>query len=190
MVLIFPQSHVAVSLQAPDGYYAITNAIALLRCINQKDLFVPTCWLWDISGLQIKKILQGLGEPVVWIVFRIMASCRWVLKRRKKEKERDRKRQRKKGEWGPQCQFMKQWNGMSSGGRKTQFPPSFWACRADCEKLTITQEEKQVAGPLKAQPGPGVTHCQTALSVCMCVSQTGPSSLKQHTVKTELEQVS
>lgn len=65
MVLIFPQTHVAVSLQAPDGNYTINNAIALLKCINQKDVFVPTRWLWDISGLQKTKKLARLGEPVV-----------------------------------------------------------------------------------------------------------------------------
>lgn len=62
MVLIFPQTHVAVSLQAPDGNYAITNATALLKCINQKDLFVPTCWLWDISELQKSKKKKSLED--------------------------------------------------------------------------------------------------------------------------------
>lgn len=58
-----------------------------------------------------------------------------------------RNKLRKEGEGAARCQFVKQWNGMSSGGRKTQFPPSFGACQADCEKLTITQEEKQPPGP-------------------------------------------
>lgn len=104
MVLIFPQTHVAVSLQAPDGNYAITNAIALLKCINQKDLFVPTCRLWDISELQknTKKACRAWRASCLqqrWTVFRTMASCRLVLKGRKREEaaeEKDRQRVRNK----------------------------------------------------------------------------------------------
>lgn len=49
-----------------------------------------------------------------------------------------------KGVW---CQNMRQWNGISSGGRKALFPPSLQACQAGREKLTITQEENHSPGP-------------------------------------------
>lgn len=48
VVLIFPQTRVTVSLQGTDGDYEITAATAKLKCVNQKDLFVPGFWLWDI----------------------------------------------------------------------------------------------------------------------------------------------
>lgn len=45
VVLIFPQTRVTVSLQGPDGDCEITAATAKLKCVNQKDLFVPAFWL-------------------------------------------------------------------------------------------------------------------------------------------------
>lgn len=60
-------------------------------------------------------------------MFRTMASCHCFLKRRKGGGGSGRKvrnKLRKKGEWAAWCQVVKQWNGMASGGRKTQFPPS------------------------------------------------------------------
>lgn len=64
-----------------------------------------------------------------WMVFRIVARCCWALKRTKKKgrgsggkKMRVKKKRikfRKRAEWVECCQFMKQWNGMSSRDRKT-----------------------------------------------------------------------
>lgn len=48
VVFIFPQTRVTVSLQGPDGDCEITAATAKLKCVNQKDLFVPAFWLWDM----------------------------------------------------------------------------------------------------------------------------------------------
>lgn len=105
------------------------------------------------------------------MVFRIMASCHLVLKRREREEaeqekdiEKVRSKLRKKEEVVAGCQIVKQWNGMSSGGRKTQLSPSFSACQADSEKLTITQEEKQAPESGEDQScclraAAGVTHC-------------------------------
>lgn len=68
-------------------------------------------------------------------------------KKAEKDRQKERNKLRKKGGWVARCQLLKQWNGMPSGGRKTQFLQSSGACRADCEKLTITEEEKQVPRP-------------------------------------------
>lgn len=52
---------VTVSLQAPDGDYEITIATAKLKRVNQKDLFVTACWLWDIGTA---KKLTRLEESI------------------------------------------------------------------------------------------------------------------------------
>lgn len=123
MVLIFPYTYVAVSLQAPDGDYAINAAFALLKGINQKDLFVPTCWLWDIPKKK-KKLLAKCRDRVV---HRIAGWCsdygKLLLGPQKEKREeavekKHRKRVRnklwKKGEWVARCQLVKQWNDRSS----------------------------------------------------------------------------
>lgn len=55
VVLIFPPTRVTVSLQGPDGDYEITAATAKLKCVNQKDLFVPAFWLEDARTAKKKK---------------------------------------------------------------------------------------------------------------------------------------
>lgn len=78
------------SLQAPDGMGAINSAFTGLKCTN-RDLFVPTCWLWDISELQKSpaklwrtRHLQKAGQ-------RSAEGCAWALKRKKKVGERQKK---------------------------------------------------------------------------------------------------
>lgn len=54
-VLIFPPANVTVSFQGPDGDYEIT-VTAKLKCVNQKDLFVPAFWLEDTRT--VKKLTR------------------------------------------------------------------------------------------------------------------------------------
>lgn len=72
-----------------------------------------------------------------WKAFRIMASCCWVLirekkgggsrgKRTEKDRKKERNKLRKKGGWVARCQLLKQWNGMSSGGRKKRSFFNHW----------------------------------------------------------------
>lgn len=78
VVLIFPPTRVTVSLQGPDGDYEITAATAKLKCVNQKDLFVPAFWLEDMRTAEkltrLEKSMALELDP-----YSALVSCR-VLK--------------------------------------------------------------------------------------------------------------
>lgn len=47
-------------------------------------------------------------------------------RRTEKDRKKERNKLRKKGGWVARCQLLKQWNGMSSGGRKKRSSFNHW----------------------------------------------------------------
>lgn len=95
------------SMQAPDGMGAINSAFTGLKCTNW-DLFVPICWLWDISELQNPSAkLEIPSSAETWTAFS-REGCAWALKRKKKIRKKARRSSRKTENIRRVCpQFMK-----------------------------------------------------------------------------------
>lgn len=84
------------------------------------------------------------------------------MRNKLREKRRERRRV-------PVCEAV-EWHLFR--GRKTPFPPSFGACQAACEKLTITQEENR-SGRASTAPAPDLS----LIAVTRCESSTGTRRL-------------